>query len=295
MENDSQESSKIARVILDGATRLIKISADIPRYAFEMVHILQTVQNGPKEGQVKMRKMMETGSALKVIPLKGKDNHAKFAEGAKQYGVMYSVVEDTQKDIFDIVIREEDAPRVNRIIERYEMRPEDIITVRAKEMMDTMANNQNEQNEAFAGRNQNNMDMRNPSSAPAENLYGARSRSSGNLMENNVEQNTEKSMDNANTDNIIYLSERGTVPRMRNSVREVIKHMQKEEEALGLVAEKTPEYIPQQLPLMRPSDAFDEDLLEEKMKDMRKALDNFNEEFRTSDILQNIDMDMDKR
>ena len=279
MENGAQESSKIARVILDGATRLIKISADIPRYVFEMVHILQAVQNGPREGQVKMRKMMETGSALKVIPLKGKEDYAKFAEGAKQYGFMYSVVEDTQKGVFDIVIREEDAPRVNRIIERYEMRPEDIITVKAKEMMDTMTNNRNEQNEAFAGRNQNNMDMRNPSSAPAENLYGARSRSSENSTE----------------DNIIYLSERGTAPRMRNSVREVIKHMQKEEEALGLVAEKTPEYIPQQLPLMRPSDAFDEDLLEEKMKDMRKALDNFNEEFRTSDILQNIDMDMDKR
>ena len=56
MENGAQESSKIARVILDGATRLIKISADIPRYVFEMVHILQAVQNGPREGQVKMRK-----------------------------------------------------------------------------------------------------------------------------------------------------------------------------------------------------------------------------------------------
>ncbi len=324
MENGAQEAGMIVRVTLDGASRLIRIATDMPRAAMEMVRILQAVQNGPTEGQVNLRKMMETGSALKVLPIKGDENFAKFEAGAKEYGIMYSVVQDTSNGIYDIMIREEDAPRVNRIIERYEMMPEDSLTVQAKEVRNVMSANRGEQNESFANKNgANNMDLRNPNLAPDASQYGARFQRSEtsqaingyqnnmgiqnvqyrqnenvNMRTQNVHQNVHQNVQQSiqrsahEPDNIIDFSEissRGTAPSKRNSVKNVIKYEQKQE--LLAAAEKAPEYTMQQpLPMMRPSDAFEDDILEKKKK-LEKSLENFNSEFKNANIIQGMEFD----
>ena len=320
MENGAQEASMIVRVTFDGASRLIRITTDMPRIAMEMVRILQALERGPKEGQVNMRKMMETGSALKVIPVKGKENFNSFATGAKEYGVMYSVVEDTQKGIFDVVIREEDAARVNRIIERYEMQPENSLSIKAKEVQNVISANRNEQSEAFADRNKRDMDMRNPNLAPAEGLYGAKSENLRNsavsrkerydqshhndtygqsrteiiekqqfsYRERTYETEGRESDMEENMDNIISF-DRTVAPSKRRSVKKMISELEKEELA---AAEKSPGYSVQHTSFMRPSDAFDSDMLEERKRRMAKSIEEFNNE--NNDIISRT-LEYDKR
>ena len=48
----------------------------------------------------------------------------KFTQEAKKYGVLYTVIKDKNakgNDVIDIITRTEDAPKINRIVERFKL------------------------------------------------------------------------------------------------------------------------------------------------------------------------------
>ena len=68
--------------------------------------------------------MLKSGKELTVFSLPQKDLK-KFVKEAKKYGVLYSVIkEKNSKDengIVDIITRAEDAPKINRVVERFKL------------------------------------------------------------------------------------------------------------------------------------------------------------------------------
>ena len=68
--------------------------------------------------------MIKSGKELKVFSIPNKDLK-KFTEQAKRYGVLYCVLRDknTKGDNvpIDIIARAEDASKIQRIVERFEL------------------------------------------------------------------------------------------------------------------------------------------------------------------------------
>ena len=66
--------------------------------------------------------MIKTGKELKIFTIKA-ENLKKFSQEAKRYGILYCVLADKKNEkidgVVDIMVRQEDASKVNRIAERF--------------------------------------------------------------------------------------------------------------------------------------------------------------------------------
>ena len=89
--------------------------------------------NTPTSGKTSLIKLLKSGKELKVFSVK-KENFAKFASQAKNYGVVYSALinkKDKANDgIIDIMVKAEDASKINRIVERFKLADYNETTIR---------------------------------------------------------------------------------------------------------------------------------------------------------------------
>ena len=75
--------------------------------------------------------MLKTGKELKIFTIRS-ENLKKFSQEAKKYGVLYCVLADKKNEkidgLVDIMVRQEDASKVDRIAERFNFT--DIATIK---------------------------------------------------------------------------------------------------------------------------------------------------------------------
>lgn len=73
----------------------------------------------PLKGETNLKKLLKEGKEIRVFCL-DKDNLAEFKQHAKDYGIVYSALKqkNDESNIIDILIKAEDTPRVNRILEK---------------------------------------------------------------------------------------------------------------------------------------------------------------------------------
>ena len=87
-----------------------------------LVSVLKQEQK--TKGKARLTNMIKSGKELKVFSIPNKDLK-KFTEQAKRYGVLYCVLRDknTKGDNvpIDIIARAEDASKIQRIVERFEL------------------------------------------------------------------------------------------------------------------------------------------------------------------------------
>ena len=71
------------------------------------------------KGETNLKKLLKEGKEIRVFCL-DKDNLAEFKKHAKDYGIVYSALKqkNDESNIIDILIKAEDTPRVNRILEK---------------------------------------------------------------------------------------------------------------------------------------------------------------------------------
>lgn len=84
-------------------------------------------------GKVRLTNMLRSGKELKVFAVHDHDL-AKFCEEAKKYGVLFTVLKDRDVNdgLTDIMVRAEDAGKINRIFERFKLSTVDMGSVRAQ-------------------------------------------------------------------------------------------------------------------------------------------------------------------
>ena len=84
------------------------------------------------KGRASLNTMLKSNKPIKVFELKDKDLK-KFCQEAKKYGVMYHVLKDKDKNDgkCDIMVRAEDAAKINRIFQRFNLGANNKATVRA--------------------------------------------------------------------------------------------------------------------------------------------------------------------
>lgn len=72
-------------------------------------------------GKARLTAMLKSGKALEIFSVKESDLE-KFYEGAKQYGIVYCVLRNSKNSpdgLCDIMVKAEDAPKINRLVERF--------------------------------------------------------------------------------------------------------------------------------------------------------------------------------
>ena len=98
MDNGAQAAETITRVVLMGSTFVLGLSGkaalSIARFAAAAMD-----PNAKQSGKVRLKSLLQSGSELKVFTIQGEENYKTFAEEAKNYGILYSVVKRTDEDI----------------------------------------------------------------------------------------------------------------------------------------------------------------------------------------------------
>ena len=74
--------------------------------------------NQKLKGKTKLKRLLTEGKELRVFDLKEEDVSA-FAKEAKTYGILFSTIRNTKsaRDTVDVIVKAEDAARINRIFE----------------------------------------------------------------------------------------------------------------------------------------------------------------------------------
>lgn len=123
MYNGGDAAEQIVRLSLEGCEVAAKITGEAAK---EITLLLISVlkQEQKTKGKTRLTNLIKSGKELKVFSVERKDL-SKFLKHAKKYGVLYTVLrEKGNKDkhaVVDIIARAEDAPKIQRIMDRFEL------------------------------------------------------------------------------------------------------------------------------------------------------------------------------
>lgn len=127
MTNSGDAAEQVVRLSLEGfevAARLTGSAAKNIAILLAAVLKQEATQAHKTRGKARLTNMIKSGKELKVFSIPNKDLK-KFTEQAKRYGVLYCVLRDknTKGDNvpIDIIARAEDASKIQRIVERFEL------------------------------------------------------------------------------------------------------------------------------------------------------------------------------
>ena len=134
MNTSGDAAEQIVRMSLEGFQVTAKIAGS---GAKDIAALLIAVMKDKHKtaGKTNLTNMLKSGKELKVFSVKA-DEFKKFTEEAKRYGVLYSALinkKDKSIDgIIDIMVRAEDAAKINRIVERFKLSSYDEATIRSE-------------------------------------------------------------------------------------------------------------------------------------------------------------------
>lgn len=134
MNTSGDAAEQIVRISLEGFEVTAKIAGS---GAKDLAALLVAIMRDKHKtaGKTSLANMLKSGKELKVFSVR-KEEFKKFVEEAKRYGVLYSALinkRDKSSDgVIDIMVRAEDAAKINRIVERFDLSSYDEATIRSE-------------------------------------------------------------------------------------------------------------------------------------------------------------------
>lgn len=117
MEAESQAAEQIVRITLAGSETLVRLTGAGAKQAAAALLAVAASREQSK-GKARLGSLLKSGKELSVFTLT-QEQLKPFAREAKRYGVLYTVVKDKEKSgPLDLIVRREDAGKINRIIDR---------------------------------------------------------------------------------------------------------------------------------------------------------------------------------
>jgi len=122
MNTGGEAADQVIRMSLNGMEVAAKVSG---KAAVEVAQMLYAVMKDQKKtkGKTSLVNLIKTGKPLSVFSVKSED-FASFQKEAKKYGILYYAVKnknDIGDGMVDLMVKTEDAPRFNRIVERFKL------------------------------------------------------------------------------------------------------------------------------------------------------------------------------
>ena len=121
VSGDSAEHG--VRLSLEGLEVIAKLTGSGAKNIAALLYTIMKDQKQTK-GKTRINNMIKSGKPLKIFSIKNEDLKM-FTKEAKRYGILYTALIDRKnKDLdgmVDVMVRDEDAPRINRIVERFKL------------------------------------------------------------------------------------------------------------------------------------------------------------------------------
>ena len=121
MNTSGEAADQIVRMSMEVGEAALKISGKGAKQLAVLLYAILKEQKKTR-GRARLETLVRSGRPLTVFSVKESDLK-KFVQEAKRYGILYCVVRDprgSNDGMADIMVKEEDAPRINRIVERFQ-------------------------------------------------------------------------------------------------------------------------------------------------------------------------------
>lgn len=134
MNTSGEAAEQVVRMSLEGAEVVLKIAGKgAERIAAMIYAALKNADKNKVKGRARLVSMLKSGKELSLFSVKNEDLK-KFASEAKRYGIVYHPMRNTKdKDgVIDVMVYSADAPRINRIVERFKLATVDIASIKSE-------------------------------------------------------------------------------------------------------------------------------------------------------------------
>lgn len=149
MSYSGDAAEQVVRLSLETGEVAVKLAGEGAKQLAILLYAILREQKKTK-GKARLTNMLRSGKELKVFAVKDSDLQL-FCREAKKYGVLYCVLKDrdAMDGLTDIMVRAEDASKINRIFERFNLATVDMAEVR-REIEQSRQEQQNDAPEAPA-------------------------------------------------------------------------------------------------------------------------------------------------
>ena len=134
MSTSSDAADQVVKFSLDGFEVIAKLSGTGAKNIAAMLYAIMKDKKQTK-GKTRIVNMLKTGKPLKIFSVKQEDLEV-FAKEAKVYGIQYcALMNKKNKNIdgmVDIMVKDEDSSRINRIVERFKLATTKEVDVRTE-------------------------------------------------------------------------------------------------------------------------------------------------------------------
>ncbi|MEY8313192.1 PcfB family protein [Oscillospiraceae bacterium 42-9] len=133
MTNSGDAAEQIVRMSLEGTEVALKLTGSAAKnLAAALYAVLKNRDKNKIKGRQRLTAMLKSGKELKVFTIS--ESHLKqFSVEAKRYGVVYCALRGKQPSadgLVDVMVRAEDASKINRIVERFKLATVDTASIK---------------------------------------------------------------------------------------------------------------------------------------------------------------------
>lgn len=133
MTNSGDAAEQIVRMSLEGTEVALKLTGSAAKnLAAALYAVLRNRDKNKIKGRQRLTAMLKSGKELKVFTIS--ESHLKqFSVEAKRYGVVYCALRSKRPSadgLVDVMVRAEDASKINRIVERFKLATVDTASIK---------------------------------------------------------------------------------------------------------------------------------------------------------------------
>ena len=135
MNQSGDAAEQIVRLSLEGTEIALKLTGSAAAHIAAAIYVVLKNRDKNKiKGRQRLTAMLKSGKELKVFTV-GEEHLKQFAKEAKRYGVVYCALRGRGKSkdgLVDVMVRAEDAAKINRIVERFKMAAVDTASIKTE-------------------------------------------------------------------------------------------------------------------------------------------------------------------
>ncbi|GIO16379.1 hypothetical protein J19TS2_59340 [Cohnella xylanilytica] len=132
MSSGAEAADQVVNMSLRGIEVMAKISGEGAKHL--AVYLFAALQGQKRtKGSIRLESLLRSGKELKVFAVKNEDLPT-FCKEAKRYGVLYCALRDKKNvdGLCDVMVRAEDASKINRIVERFKLATVDTTSIKSE-------------------------------------------------------------------------------------------------------------------------------------------------------------------
>lgn len=135
MNSSGDAAEQVVRLSLEGTEVALRLTGSAAKNIAAAIYaVLKNRDKTKTRGRQRLTAMLKSGKELKVFTVS--EEHLKqFATEAKRYGVVYCALRGKGKSedgLVDVMVRAEDASKINRIVERFKLATVDAASIKTE-------------------------------------------------------------------------------------------------------------------------------------------------------------------